>query len=191
MTAPQRIRSYRVLAEHRAGRCGRASHRYLCGKNFAGSRDTTRGFRSKVCSRWRSRRTVGARTERYERLLSSARRNRRRYQSRRMVQHARPRTPRKWISFYRWPQQRIDHPLRRKCLPRRSRSRIECASRCRALRGASVRTVEGTQGGEEVVAFVQLSPPRQLLKRNCRNTQRSISRPTSGRHKFCLCHPCR
>jgi long-chain acyl-CoA synthetase len=47
------------------------------------------------------------------------------------------------------------------------------------------RPVSGVEGGEEVVAFVQLLPSSPTSRPNSCNTPHNISRPTSAPHKFC------
>ena len=53
------------------------------------------------------------------------------------------------------------------------------------------RTVEGSQGGEEVIAYVQPRRRRLLPKARLPNMPLSILRRISGHHKFCWCPPCR
>ena len=62
------------------------------------------------------------------------------------------------------------------CLPGGGRGSAECASRGRALRGDWT-TVEGTEGGEEVVAFVQLAPSSPTVGNRLGTTCRATSRP--------------
>ena len=86
MTLVQRIWHHRVLSQYCPGSRGRAPHRYIRRQDSSWSRGAAGWTRSEAGGRRRSRRIVGPRSQCDEGVLSRARRNGGRDQSRRLVQ---------------------------------------------------------------------------------------------------------